>query len=798
MTKEGRLTGDGSDVGDGLEALRAFSRLEIGPVVLEKRRVRTRYRVQGGGEPQSIELVYRFEEDVFDPDEPASLNMASMLGVQVGINYGLFCDEIVLDGLFDRRDRTFITEMARNTAREIYVKKFLEPNPFLVGEARGLVPIKKSDYLRARLVFPTDGPLVAGEIKEKPRLDVQWRLDPGRYAVLSSGGKDSLLTTGLLKEIGCEVHPVFVNESGRHWFTALNGYRYLSSIIPATARVWTNSDRVFNWMLRHMPFVREDFPRLRSDEYPIRLWTVAAFLFGTIPILRKRAIGRLLIGDEFDTTRRLAYKGIPHYDGLYDQSLHFDHALTRYFAAKGWAVHQFSILRSLSEFLVQKTLWERYPELQRQQVSCHGAHEDGDRIKPCGRCEKCRRIVGMLAAIGGDPAQCGYSQDQVKRCLKVLAEKGIHQETQGAEHLAFILQKKGLIETSAVGLAKARERPEVTKLRFDPERSPMEEIPLSIRRPLLDIYLQHCDGAVRRSGRVWIDFDPITDPIMGRPNLFEAVGVKHAKGSSRAQTGPSNPFLLGEMTWPQAARRLQEVDTVLLPVGSIEQHGPHLPIDTDAFDAAYLASRVAERCSDPKPLVLPLISYGVSYHHEDFKGTISVTPETLSRMVYEIGMSVAKQGVTKVVIINGHGGNGPALHFAAQMINRDAHIFTCVDTGETSDPDISALAETPNDVHAGEIETSTALAVRSHLVRLREARKFVPRFSNRYLNFSSKRSVGWYAHISKLSSYGVLGDPTKADPEKGRKMWEVMIEHLVEFVEDLKGLSLDEIYQKRY
>jgi creatinine amidohydrolase/Fe(II)-dependent formamide hydrolase-like protein len=792
MTEEGRRAGD------GLEPLRAFRGLEIGPVVVEKRRMRTRYRFHGGGEPQAIDLIYRFEEDVFDPDDPASRNMASMLGVQVGINYGLFCDEILFDGWFDQRDQAFITEMARNTAREIYVKKFLEPNPFLVGKARGLAPFKKDNYLRARLVFPADEPRLVGTPEIGTHHGAQGRSDPDRYAVLSSGGKDSLLTTGLLNELGCEVHPVFVNESGRHWFTALNAYRHLSSTIPATARVWTNSDRVFSWMLRHLPFVRKDFSRLRSDEYPIRLWTVAVFLFGTIPVLRKRAIGRLLIGDEFDTTRRLSHKGIPNYDGLYDQSLYFDHGLTRYFVAKGWGIHQFSILRPLSELLVQKTLWERYPELQRHQVSCHAAHEEGERVKPCGRCEKCRRIVGMLAAIGGDPAHCGYSQAQVEQCLKALAVGGIHQETQDAEHLAFILQEKGLIETAAVGKAKARKRPEVAKLRFDPERSPMEEIPLSIRRTLLDIYLQHSEGAARRSGRVWIDFDPITDPIINRPNPFEAVRMGHAKGPPRVDAEPSSTFILGEMTWPQAAKRLQEVDTVLLPVGSIEQHGPHLPLDTDAFDAAYLSKKVAERCSDPKPLVLPLIPYGVSYHHEDFRGTLSVTPGTLSRLVDEIGMSAARQGITKLVIINGHGGNGPALHFAAQMINRDAHIFTCVDTGETSDPDISALAVTPNDVHAGEIETSTTLAVRSHLVRLREARKFVPRFSNRYLNFSSKRSVGWYAHISKISAYGVLGDPTKADPEKGRKMWEVMIKHLVEFVEDLKGLSLDEIYQKRY
>jgi creatinine amidohydrolase/Fe(II)-dependent formamide hydrolase-like protein len=240
------------------------------------------------------------------------------------------------------------------------------------------------------------------------------------------------------------------------------------------------------------------------------------------------------------------------------------------------------------------------------------------------------------------------------------------------------------------------------------------------------------------------------------------------------------------------------VDVALLPVGSIEQHGPHLPLDCDAFDADHLAREVAKACRDPKPIVLPLIPYGVSYHHEDFSGTLSVSPETLSQLIYDIGMSAARHGVVKLIIINGHGGNSPALHFAAQMVNRDAHIFTCVDTGETSDPDVYAMAETPNDVHAGEIETSTTLAVRPHLVRIKAAKKFVPRFSSRYLDFTSKRSVGWYAHIAKISPTGVLGDPTKGDPDKGARMWEVMVKHLVEFVEVLKPLTLDEIYQTRY
>jgi creatinine amidohydrolase/Fe(II)-dependent formamide hydrolase-like protein len=256
--------------------------------------------------------------------------------------------------------------------------------------------------------------------------------------------------------------------------------------------------------------------------------------------------------------------------------------------------------------------------------------------------------------------------------------------------------------------------------------------------------------------------------------------------------------LIGELTWPEAEKRLSEVDLALLPVGAIEQHGPHLPLDTDAHDAERLACLVAESSSDPKPLVLPLIPYGVSYHHEDFPGTVSVGNDALSRMVYDVGMSCARNGIRKLIIVNGHGGNTPTLQFAAQMITRDAQIFTCVDTGETSNVDLAALCGTPNDVHAGEIETSTSLADRPHLVQMEKAERFVPEFSSRYLNFTAKRSVEWYARTARISPSGVLGDPTKASREKGEHMWKIMIRNLVELVEELKSMTLDEIYERRY
>lgn len=257
-------------------------------------------------------------------------------------------------------------------------------------------------------------------------------------------------------------------------------------------------------------------------------------------------------------------------------------------------------------------------------------------------------------------------------------------------------------------------------------------------------------------------------------------------------------FLWEQMTWPEIEAYLKTVDTAILPCGAIEQHGPHLPVDIDYFDAKYMAFKVAEACEDPKPLVLPTIPFGVSYHHDDFKGTLSVTNDALSKFVYDLGMSLAKNGIKKIIILNGHGDNEPTLTYAAQMINRDAKIFVCVDTGETSDVDLYGLIDTPNDIHAGEIETSTALALRPDLVQMDKAVNETIQFGSKFLDYDNERGVNWYVQTNKISESGVMGDATKASAEKGQKMWELMIHHMVKFVESIKNTPLEELYQKRY
>ena len=481
--------------GGEISSLVAIDELEVGPVRIERDRIVAPYSIQREGAVDSIDFIYRFEEEVFQPDNETSRNLASVMAVQIALNYGLFCKRIKLHGTYDEIDRRFIRYMLRNTAREIYVNKFLENNPFLISGFIPLRPEKKSSYVQAELLFPDP----------KPGASETWRNDPNRCAVLSSGGKESLLSFGLMDEIGVEPTPVFINESGRHWYTALNSYRDFKAKIPRTARVWTNSDRVFSWMLEHMPFIRQNFLDIRADDYAIRLWTVAVFLFGALPILRKRGIGLLLIGDEYDTTRRCNREGIPHYDGLFDQSRYFDLAMSSYFNSKGWGIAQFSILRPLSELLVQKILAERYAELQRNQTSCHAASIFQNRIKPCGKCEKCHRIVGMLTALNADPTRCGYTQEQVDACLRGLSNRSLHQESVITDHVLTLLDERGII-TKSEGAAA---HPEVEKLRFDSVHSPMETIPHALRRPLFRIYLEHAQGALALIDGQWKTYNAL-------------------------------------------------------------------------------------------------------------------------------------------------------------------------------------------------------------------------------------------------------------------------------------------------
>jgi hypothetical protein len=476
-----------------------FDYLKVHEIVVEPKRMKATYTLEKtDGETVSNTLIYAYTEKVFDPQNWEDRNLASTMAAQVALNYGLFCKEIIFEGAYDDKDQSFLRGAMENTSREIYVHKLLADNEFLRPEFRNLTPEKKQKYTAATLTFKGEAMPKAG----KEKITSAGALDEEAYIILSSGGKDSLLSYGILNEMA-SAHPVYVNESGRHWYTAYNAYHKMLQTEPNTSRVWCNCDRIFNWMVRQMPFIRENYQNIRADIYPIRLWTVSVFLFGVLPLARKRKVKNIIIGNEYDTTLQLQQDGITHYAALYDQSKYFDNTLTRYYDKKGWGFFQFSILRSLSELLILKILVKRYPDLQSLQVSCHAAHKAGDRMMPCGKCEKCRRIVGMLKALEEDPGRCGYSEEQIAQCLKALEGKSVKQLGSDAQQLFYLLLQKELISDNPHTRKLAKKNPEIMQLRFDQERSNLKDMPEYIREPLLSLFQQYSEGAVRRKHHKW-------------------------------------------------------------------------------------------------------------------------------------------------------------------------------------------------------------------------------------------------------------------------------------------------------
>ena len=277
-----------------LDSFVVLKKLSVRNIEIAPKQVKAEYCVERfTGETDAYELIYSYEHPYFNGKNAADVNLASMMLAQVALNYGLFFETIEFDGLYDRTDQKFLCAMLENTSREIVTNKLLIKNPFIKSPYDALVPEKRPRFTKSDVVFSNTrfSGLTPTVFPEKT--------DTGKYAILSSGGKDSLLTYGIIKEIG-EPFPVFINESGRHWFTAVNTHKHLKETEANTEKPWCNSDRVFNWMLKQLPFIRENHAGIRADIYPVRLWTVAVFLFGVLPVVRKK--GMAIFSSAMNTT----------------------------------------------------------------------------------------------------------------------------------------------------------------------------------------------------------------------------------------------------------------------------------------------------------------------------------------------------------------------------------------------------------------------------------------------------------------------------------------------------------------
>ncbi len=220
----------------------------------------------------------------------------------------------------------------------------------------------------------------------------------------------------------------------------------------------------------------------------------------------------------------------------------------------------------------------------------------------------------------------------------------------------------------------------------------------------------------------------------------------------------------------------KKVDKAILAIGSTESHGEHLPFGTDTLVCYDIACAVAERLENT--VVVPPLWYGMSLHYQHKPMCISLTSETLIRVITEVMESCIRWGIDKIVVINGHDGNIAPIEIAARDV-KVAHPnigLAVLDAWW-----VTAGALVPKDTfevweglgHGGEGETSIALAMFPELVDMGRAKGMIP-------EMDAHVKLVW--NFEELTDHGASGAPEKATAEKGQKMKDVLVEYVTGFI----------------
>jgi creatinine amidohydrolase len=232
---------------------------------------------------------------------------------------------------------------------------------------------------------------------------------------------------------------------------------------------------------------------------------------------------------------------------------------------------------------------------------------------------------------------------------------------------------------------------------------------------------------------------------------------------------------------------------ILLPTGSTEQHGPHLPLDVDAFLAESVCLEVGRRAPG-LVLVLPPVSYGLNMHHIDFPGTIHIEPETFIAFCLNITKSVAYHGFKKILLVNGHGSNSPLIDVVARRTVLETHsLCAAVNYLTLAAEAFETVRETEVIAHADEIETSLYLHLAPERVRMEKAEADNDVRGNFMSSDStSKYPVRFSDFWSRWTGVGVHGDPTSATAQKGEVVFDGAVDRLVELAREWKSWPMEE------
>jgi creatinine amidohydrolase len=218
-----------------------------------------------------------------------------------------------------------------------------------------------------------------------------------------------------------------------------------------------------------------------------------------------------------------------------------------------------------------------------------------------------------------------------------------------------------------------------------------------------------------------------------------------------------------------------KIRRAIVPVGSLEQHGAHLPLSTDSLITEYIATRVVQKMPS---FILPAISYGVSYEHKPMFN-LSIHNSTLSHVISDICISLVENGIKSIVLLNGHYGNMGVLQYISQNVHgkvpENIRIFSI---------NYWHMMQHKFD-HAGEVETSLVLAISPELVKMEKAEPNSKKiFDSKIMYSSITNNPGSFLNIT---GNGVWGDPTIATAQKGRELLYEIVKNLIHTIHELEN-----------
>jgi creatinine amidohydrolase len=261
--------------------------------------------------------------------------------------------------------------------------------------------------------------------------------------------------------------------------------------------------------------------------------------------------------------------------------------------------------------------------------------------------------------------------------------------------------------------------------------------------------------------------------------------------------------LLENMTWQEVQERLMETDIAIIPVGSTEEHGPHLPVNNDTFTAFEISKKAAELAyDDVKTVVAPAIPYGLT--SLGYPGTITLTRETTVNIYKEVAKSLIRQGFKKIIFVNGHGGNTIPLQLAISEIHKETGAFVAfVQYWDLGYEVMMEILETKGKIwgHACELETSISWALGQKVLEKKRGRGIPPKTPSLedytqpifrpkipiHIGILDPKVKDW---LIPAKSNGIIGDATLASKEKGEKILQHVLNIFIDFLRRIKNLKL--------